>query len=220
MAASNRIRILLADDHLVVRSGLRALLAELPEVEIVGEANTGVEAVESARALAPQVVLMDISMRDLNGIDATARIRRDMPGTRVLMLSMHASEEYVVQALRAGASGYLLKDSTPEELSLAVQAAARGETYLSPRVARPMIEAAVQQPGQPGTAAAALTDRQRQVLQMMAEGHSVKEIAYRLGLSVKTVETHRAQIMKRLAIRDLPGLVRYAIRAGLVASDH
>jgi DNA-binding NarL/FixJ family response regulator len=167
----------------------------------------------------PDVVLMDIKMAGLNGLEATARIVRDQPGVRVVILSMYANEEYVIQALRAGASGYLLKDAGTAELEVAVRAAARGETYLSPAISRRMIQDYLQVVGGEGGALEQLTPRQREVLQLVAEGHSVKEIAQVLHVSVKTVETHRAQLMERLDIHDVAGLVRYAIRVGLVASD-
>jgi DNA-binding NarL/FixJ family response regulator len=162
---------------------------------------------------------MDIKMSGLNGLEATARIVRDLPGVRVVILSMYANEEYVIQALRAGASGYLLKDAGTAELEVAVRAAARGETYLSPAISRRMIQDYLEVVGGEGGALEQLTPRQREVLQLVAEGNSVKEIAQILHVSVKTVETHRAQLMERLDIHDVAGLVRYAIRVGLVAPD-
>lgn len=212
------LRVLLADDHELVRAGLRALLRELPGVEVVGETGDGREAVERVRALRPDVVLMDISMGGLNGLEATARIAAEVPGTRVIILSMHASDEYVRQALRAGASGYLIKNAATAELALALKAVAGGQVYLSPAVARPVVDDYLGARGT-GDALAALTARQREILTLIAGGQSTKQIAALLGVSVKTVETHRTQLMDRLAIRDIPGLVRFAIRHGLVSPE-
>lgn len=212
------LRVLLADDHELVRAGLRALLRELPGVEVVGETGDGREAVERVRVLRPDVVLMDISMGGLNGLEATARIAAEVPGTRVIILSMHASDEYVRQALRAGASGYLIKNAATAELALALKAVAGGQVYLSPAVARPVVDDYLGARGT-GDALAALTARQREILTLIAGGQSTKQIAALLGVSVKTVETHRTQLMDRLAIRDIPGLVRFAIRHGLVSPE-
>jgi len=212
------LRILLVDDHALVRAGMRALLGSFPDFEVVGETEDGAEAVELAARLHPNVVLMDIAMHGLNGLDATARIRNQHPEVRVIILSMHANEEYVFQALRSGASGYLLKDSATSELEFAVRAVARGETYLSPPISKAVVDGYVQRmiSEQPLDL---LTPRQREILQLVAEGGSTKEIAHRLGLSVKTIEAHRSQIMERLGIHDIPGLVRFAVRAGLISAD-
>jgi DNA-binding NarL/FixJ family response regulator len=215
----NPTRILLADDHVLVRTGIKMLLQGIDGVTVVGEAGDGRQAVELAAKLRPRIVLMDISMQNLNGLEATAQIRRDQPGTSVIILSMSADETHVAQALRAGASGYLLKDATPDELALALTAVEAGNTYLTPRVSRQVIEGFVGRLGEGESSLDALTPRQREILQLIAEGQGTKEIAFKLGLSVKTVETHRAQIMDRLNIRDVPGLVRFAIRTGLVSSD-
>lgn len=212
------LRVLLADDHELVRAGLRALLRELPEVEVVGETGDGREAVELVREHRPDVVLMDISMGGLNGLEATARIAAEAPGTRVVILSMHASDEYVRQALRAGASGYLIKNAATAELALALKAVAAGQVYLSPAVARPVVDDYLGARGG-DDALGALTARQREILTLIASGQTTKQIAALLGVSVKTVETHRAQLMERLAIRDVPGLVRFAIRHGLVSPE-
>jgi len=203
------VRVLLADDHALVRAGIRALLEGLEGVTVVAEAGNGGEVLELARKHRPDVVLLDISMPGLGGLEASALLK---------MLSMHANEEYVLQALRAGASGYMLKDSATAELELALQAVMQGETYLSPRISKQMVEGYVQRVGGEQPKSDNLTPRQRQVLQLIAGGHSTKEIAYRLELSVKTVETHRAQLMDRLQIRDIAGLVKYAIRNGLVTT--
>ncbi len=213
------VRVLLADDHVLVRAGIRALLEDLEGVTVVGEAGNGNEVLELARKHRPDVVLLDISMPGLGGLEASAQLKQEFPEVRVLMLSMHANEEYVLQALRAGAVGYMLKDSATAELELALQAVMEGETYLSPPISRQVVEGYVQRVGAEQPAADHLTPRQRQVLQLIAEGLSTKEIAYRLELSVKTVETHRAQLMERLQIRDIAGLVKYAIRSGLVSSE-
>jgi DNA-binding NarL/FixJ family response regulator len=168
------------------------------------------------KALLPNMVLMDIAMAGLNGLEATARIIKEFPQVRIIILSMHANEEYVLQTLRAGAAGYLLKDAATAELELAIQAVAKGDTYLSPAISKRVIEDYVgRTSGQKGPAEQ-LTPRQREILQMVAEGKSTKEIAFLLNLSVKTVETHRAQLMDRLDIHDVPGLVRHAMRTGLV----
>jgi DNA-binding NarL/FixJ family response regulator len=214
------IRVLLVDDHDLVRAGIRALLQNLGGFEIVAEAGNGRDALRLIEPHRPDVVLMDIIMPDLNGLDATARIAAASPAVRVLILSMNSGEEYVLQALRAGAAGYLLKNVTPGELEMAIRSVARGETYLSPAVSRHVIDAYVQRVG--GESAGPLqrlTPRQREVLQLIAEGHSTKEMARKLGISVKTVEMHRAQLMAELDIHDVAGLVRYAIRTGLVSAD-
>jgi DNA-binding NarL/FixJ family response regulator len=215
----SKLRIVLVEDHALVRAGIRSLLEKLADLEVVAEAGDGRTALTLIAQHQPDVVLMDIKMAGLNGLEATARIVRDLPGVRVVILSMYANEEYVIQALRAGASGYLLKDAGTAELEVAVRAAAQGETYLSPAISRRMIQDYLQVVGGEGGALEQLTPRQREVLQLVAEGHSVKEIARVLHVSVKTVETHRAQLMERLDIHDVAGLVRYAIRVGLVASD-
>jgi DNA-binding NarL/FixJ family response regulator len=212
-------RILLADDHVLFRAGLRSLLQVLPCARVVAEAATGREAVELAREHHPDLVIMDISMKELNGLDATLRIRHENPAIRVIVLSMHDGEDFVARAFRAGASGYLLKDSTEPELELAIAAVMRGDTYLSPRVSKQVVEAFVGGTDAVPSPESRLTVRQREILQLLAEGHGTKEAAYRLGVSIKTIESHRAQIMRRLDIWDLPGLVRYAIRSGLVSSE-
>jgi DNA-binding NarL/FixJ family response regulator len=212
-------RVLLADDHTLVRAGLRKLLESMPEVTVVGEADDGLTLLALAAQLQPDLVLMDIAMAGLNGLEATSRLLKAQPGIRVLILSMHQNEEYVRQALRNGAVAYLLKDAAPVELELAIQAVQRGETYLSPAVSRGVVSDYVQRLRGDAVPAAVLTPRQREVLQLVAEGHSTKDIARRLGLSVKTVDTHRSQLMKQLDIHEVAGLVRYAVRSGLISSD-
>jgi DNA-binding NarL/FixJ family response regulator len=212
------IRVLLADDHALVRAGIRSLLNAMNEVEVVAEASSGEEAIELVASSRPDVVLMDIAMRGITGLEAAARMRERNPEVRVVILSMHSGEEYVLQALRAGAAGYLLKDAATGELELALRSVMRGESWLSPAVSRQVVEGYVQRAGSE-QATDVLTARQREVLRLVAGGKSTKEIAFLLNLSVKTVETHRAQIMERLNIRDVAGLVRYALRTGLVPPD-
>ncbi len=214
------VRVLLADDHTLVRAGLRKLLEAMPEVEVVGEASDGLALLALAAQLRPTLVLMDIAMPGLNGLEATARLARQSTDIRVLILSMHQNEEYVRQALRHGAAGYLLKDAAPMELDLAIRAVLRGETYLSPAVSRGVVSDYVQRLRGEETPGTQLTPRQREVLQLVAEGHSTKEIARRLDLSVKTVDTHRSQLMKLLDIHEVAGLVRYAMRVGLISPDN
>ena len=209
------VRVLLADDHALVRAGIRALLEGLEGVTVVAEAGNGSEVLELARKHRPDVVLLDISMPGLGGLEASALLKQDLPEVRVVMLSMHANEEYVLQALRAGASGYMLKDSATAELELALQAVMQGETYLSPRISKQMVEGYVQRVGGEQPKSNNLTPGDE--LQDLALPRG-QEIAYRLELSVKTVETHRAQLMDRLQIRDIAGLVKYAIRNGLVTA--
>jgi DNA-binding NarL/FixJ family response regulator len=218
------MRILLADDHTLVRAGLRALLESIDEVTAISEAGDGRRALELVAAERPDVALLDISMPGLNGLEVAARVTSDSPRTRLVILSMHSSPSHVAQALRAGAVGYLLKDSAAEELGLALRAVMSGETYLSPAISRQVVDgflgrlARPEQDG-PESIDAQLTPRQREILQLVAESRSSKEVAAMLKLSVKTVEAHRSQIMERLGIHDLAGLVRYAIRVGLVSAD-
>lgn len=210
-----RTRILLADDHALVRQGFKALLGAMPDVEVVGEAANGREALHLIRALAPDLVLMDIAMPELNGLDATAHALHDQPQLKVIIVSMHATEAYVVEALRAGSAGYVLKDADADELERAIRAVTRGEHYLTPLVSQRVIARFLQAESS-NQAAEALSPRQREVLQLIAEGRSTREIAERLNLSVKTIETHRAQLMQRLDIFDVAGLTRHALRIGLI----
>lgn len=210
------MRVLLADDHRLVRAGLRALLDEMPNVEVVAEAADGTQAVLLTCQHQPDIALLDISMPNLGGLAALRQLAGAAPATRVVMLSMHDDETYVTEAIRAGAAGYLIKDCAVEELALALHAVSRGDCYLSPSVSRKLAHAFKN-----GAAAApVLTTRQTDILRHVAKGASSKDIARALDLSIKTVETHRAQIMKRLGIRDVAGLVRYAVRSGVItASD-
>lgn len=216
----NALRVLLCDDHTLVRAGIRALVLEVPGALIVAEAENGRDAVALAREHRPDLVVMDISMRELNGIEATAQIRAEVPGTRVLMLSMHTTEDFVRRALKAGAAGYLVKDCAPLELRMAIEAVRRGETYLSPRVSGSLVSGLVEgRPRDSDSGLDALTPRQREILQLIAEGRSTKEIAFTLKVSVKTVETHRAALMERLGIHDVAGLVVFAVRHKLISVD-
>jgi DNA-binding NarL/FixJ family response regulator len=215
----NAIRVVLADDHALVRAGIRALLEKLPGIKVVGEADNGREALELIKTSAPNLILLDISMAELGGLEALPRIVKDFPAVKVLILSGHANEEYVLRALRCGAAGYMLKEAAAEELELAIKAVAQGKTYLSPSVSRTVVESYLHRAAGEEGPIEQLTARQREVLQLVAEGKNTKEIAGTLDISVKTVEAHRLQLMARLDIHDVPGLVRYAIRTGLVSSD-
>jgi len=215
----NATRVLLADDHVLVRAGIRALLEKIPDVEVIAEGSTGREALELVRSKLPNVVLMDIAMAELGGLEALPRITKDFPVVRVIILSAHANEEYVIRALREGASGYMLKDSATTELELAINSVIQGKIYLSPSISRTVIDDYLQRVGGPVSPLEQLTPRQREILQLVAEGKNTKEVAYDLGISVKTVESHRLQLMERLNIHDVPGLVRYAVRSGLVSAE-
>jgi DNA-binding NarL/FixJ family response regulator len=213
----NTVRVLLADDHVLVRAGLKKLVESQPGFTVVGEAGDGLELLALTDKLQPHLVLMDIAMPGLNGLEATARLVKTWPCIHVLILSMHQNEEYVRRALCHGASAYLLKDAAPMELELALAAVLRGETYLSPAVSKGVMSDYVQRlrhENQPGEA---LSPRQREVLQLIAEGLSTKDIARRLDLSVKTVETHRTGLMKQLNVHEVTGLVRYALKLGVVS---
>jgi DNA-binding NarL/FixJ family response regulator len=212
----NHLRILLVEDHALVRAGMKALLQKIEGTEVVADMGDGLEAVKYVQTAAPDLVLMDIAMPGMNGLDATARVVKESPTTRVILLSMHANEEYLRQALQVGASGYLLKGAELAELELAIKTVSRGETYLTPAVARYAVDAYRVTSEGPSGPLAKLSMRQREVLQLIAEGQTTKDIAHRLNLSVKTVETHRSQLMERLDIHDVPGLVRFAMRVGLI----
>lgn len=214
-----RLRVLLVDDHAIVRAGLRLLLENFPQVGSLLEASNGREALELVASHRPDIVLMDISISELNGLETTARLVKDYPQTRVIILSAFSSPEYITKALKAGASGYVLKESAPTELQMAISAAMSGGSYLSPAVSTAVINDYVQRTTEEVEPLGLLTPRQREILQLIAEGKSTKNIAYLLKVSVKTVETHRSQIMGRLDIRDVPGLVRFAIRTGLISSE-
>jgi DNA-binding NarL/FixJ family response regulator len=213
------IRLVLADDHNLVRAGLRSLLEDLPDVEVVAECADGREALTAIAEHRPDVALLDIGMPGLNGLEAAARIHQANPDTRVVILSMHANERYVAQALSAGVAGYVLKDAFIDELPVILRSVMRGETYLSAAISKQVVEALRGKMGGDEAPSDPLTPRQREILQLLAEGQNTKEVAHILGVSAKTIETHRAQIMDRLGIHDLPGLVRYAIRAGLIRPE-
>lgn len=212
------IRVLLAEDHTLVRAGIRSLINSFQDIEVVAEAGDGREATRLARSLNPDIVLMDISMPGLNGLEATTRITRANSHCRVLILSMHANEEYAAQALRAGARGYLVKEAAASQLEEALHAVARGESYVSSSLSMDTVSRLLEETPQ-NSGLDHLTPRQREILQLIAEGKSTREIASVLSLSAKTVETHRSQLMDRLKIFDVPGLVRLAIREGLVSPD-
>lgn len=214
-----KIRVLLADDHKLVRAGIRALLQTVVDVEIVAEAADGREALQLIEAHRPDLTLMDITMPGLNGLDATARIVRAFPHTRVVILSMNADEDSVLKSLRAGAAGYLVKTADPAELGMAVRAVARGERFLSAAVSKHVVAACLNRVDKEQTSLERLAPRQREVLQLIAEGHTTKEIASKLGISVKTTEAYRSDLMKALEIHDIASLTRFAIRSGLVSVD-
>jgi DNA-binding NarL/FixJ family response regulator len=213
------IRVLIADDHDLVRAGIRALVQGIEGVEVVAEAGDGHEVLRLVEAHRPNVVLMDVLMPGLNGLEATARIAETYPGVRVLILSMNSAEEFVIQAIRAGATGYLLKNARIAELEHAIRAAAQGQTYLSPPISGHVIDDYRRRLQMEVTPLDRLTARQREVLQLVAEGRSTKEIAKLLGVTVKTAETYRARLMEALDIHDIAGLTRYAIRMGLISAD-
>lgn len=213
------IRVLLADDHTLVRAGIRALLEAQPGIEVVAESGDGREALDLIVKHGPDVALLDIGMPNLNGLEVARRVAKESPRTRVIVLSMYADRTYVRQALGAGVAGYLLKGAAVAELPLALQSVMRGETYLTPRISRDVVQGFLQgSESEPPDPLDGLTKRQREILQLIAEGRSTKEIARALDVSVKTVETHRMRMMERLGIHDVPGLVRFAIRAGIVSS--
>ena len=214
------MRVLLADDHTLVRAGIRALLEEMSEVEVVAETGNGREAVELLDKHRPHFALLDITMPGLNGLEVAARAPKISSRTKIVILSVHSDEIYVAQALRAGVAGYLLKDSAASELKLALQAVGRGEVYLSPAISKQVVDGYLRAADPEPDPLACLTARQREILQLIAEGNSTKETADAIDISIKTVEAHRSQIMSRLGINNLPGLVRFAIRAGLVSPEH
>ncbi|MGE0826520.1 MAG: response regulator [Candidatus Binatia bacterium] len=220
------IRVLLADDHTLFRAGIRMLLDRMSGVEIAGEACNGREIFQILKSERVDVVLMDIAMPELNGLEATSRLAREYPWVKVIVLSMYATPDYVVQALRAGATGYLLKDAATAELEMAVRAVARGETHLAAAVSKTVVTDYLRRISGRGqgfteevSPAKALTPRQREILQLIAEGKTTKEIAAALNLSENTIETHRRHLMERLNVHDVAGLVRYAIHLGLVQTD-
>ncbi|MCL5030771.1 MAG: response regulator transcription factor [Bacteroidetes bacterium] len=222
----NQINVLIADDHTLIRAGIRELLQNMSGIEVIGEASNGREALERIKEFSPDIVLLDIAMSELNGLEVAERVNKDFPSVSVIILSMYANEEYVLQALKVGAHGYLLKDSAPNELEIAIKAVIRGETYLSPSISKTLVsdylkritESPIEEKNT-SNVFIKLTSRQREILQLIAEGNSTKEMAVKLNVSAKTIETHRSKIMERLGIHDIPGLVRYAIRSGIISSQ-
>ena len=216
--ARTRIRVVLADDHAIVREGIRLCLEGMGDIDVVGEAEDGSQAVRLVQQLAPDVAVIDVTMPRLNGIETLRQIRRDHPRTAVVMLSMHDSEAYVSQALRAGAAGYVLKRTGPQELATAVRAAHAGDVYLHPAVAKRVVAGYLQSGGDegPGVPHDRLTPREREVLQLAAEGLTTREVAEHLVVSLKTAEHHRASAMAKLDIHNQTELVKYAIRTGLI----
>jgi DNA-binding NarL/FixJ family response regulator len=214
------IRVLLADDHKIVREGLMSLLEKEPDIDVVAMADNGRTAVQLAGELKPDVAVLDIAMPEMNGIEATRRISHDDPEIRVLALSMHSARRFVTEALSAGAKGYLLKDCAAEELVRAIRTVAANETYLSPKVAGLIVKDYLKHsPEATLSDDSCLTNREREILQLIAEGESTKEIAFKISVSIKTVETHRQQIMKKLNLHSVAELTRYAIREGLTPLD-
>jgi DNA-binding NarL/FixJ family response regulator len=215
----NPIRLLLVDDHALFRAGIRALVEKIPNVVVVGEASSGLKAFALVKSELPNLVLMDVAMADLGGLETLPRIIKAFPSVKIVILSGYRNEEYVIRALRCGASGYMLKNAAITELELAITSVAKGETYLSPSVSRTVIDRYLERVGGQLSPLEQLTPRQRETLQLIAEGKNTKEIASDLGISVKTIESHRLQLMDRLNIHDIAGLVRYAIRSGLVSLE-
>jgi DNA-binding NarL/FixJ family response regulator len=214
------IRILLADDHKITREGLRSLIENQPDMQVVAEAEEGRTAVELARKLAPDLVIMDVSMPDLNGIEATLQMSQQSPNVKVIALSMHSDSLFVTEMLKSGARGYLLKDCAFEELASAISAVMNGNTYLSPSISGIVIDDYLHRLSKAGSLRAdALTAREREVLQLLAEGKSTKQIALKLHISAKTVETHRRQIMEKLDIHSVAELTKYAIRKGFTSLE-
>jgi DNA-binding NarL/FixJ family response regulator len=233
-ASSTTIRVLLADDHDILRQGLRMLLSMQQEMQVVGEACTGREAVVMARELMPDVVVMDITMPDMDGLEACQLIRSQRPATQVLMLTMHESEEYFLQSLRMGAAGYLVKKAAPSDLRMAINSIAQGGAFLYPGLAKALIRSYVASPASASPASndhermnasslaqalRVLTPREVEVLRLVAEGRTNQEIADQLTLSIKTVQTHRANVMEKLDLRDITHLVRFAVHHGLIAPE-
>jgi DNA-binding NarL/FixJ family response regulator len=214
------IKIVLADDHKIVRDGLRSLIEKQAGMQVVAEACDGRTTVQLVRELMPNVVIIDIAMPDLNGIEATRQIVNDSPGAKIIALSMHSDRRFVLRMLEAGASGYLLKDSAFEELALAINTVVSGKIYLSPAIAGVVVEDFVRHsPSTPAQVTTDLTPREREVLQLLAEGRTTKQIASQLNVSVKTVETHRRQVMEKLDIHSVAELTKYAVREGLTSLE-
>jgi len=215
-----KTRILLADDHKIIRDGIRALLEKTTDMEVIAEASNGREAIELAEKKSVDVVIIDVAMPDTNGIEATRQIKTNNPNMKILALSMHSDQRFVADMLRAGASGYLLKDCAGEELERAVRTILKNQVYLSPSVAGIVADGFIHKPGQAGFRARdILTARELEILQLMAEGRTTKEIAYQLEVSIKTVETHRKNLFEKLNLSSIADLTKYAIREGLTSLD-
>jgi len=214
-AREKKIRLLLVDDHPIVLDGIKSHLCAQPEFEIAGEASNGLDAVQKARLLLPDVVLMDITMPQMNGLEATTVLRKQAPLAKILILTMHNSKEYIAQMIRAGARGYLLKDGSPAELVRAIKAVHAGEVFFAPSVSRVIVDQLVDGGGRVAEPVQNLTDREREVLSLIAEGLLNKQIADKLGIGVRTIETHRERIMRKLDIHTVAGLTKYAIAQGM-----
>jgi two-component system response regulator NreC len=214
-----KIGVLLADDHTLIRAGLRMVIEAQPDLSVIAEADNGREAVAMAQALKPDVVVMDIGMPSLNGIEAACQIRASLPDTPIVMLSMHSDEGYILRALKAGAKAYLLKDSAEADLARAIHAAAAGKSFFSPAVGKVLLEDYMRKLQRTGAEDSydLLSPREREIPQLVAEGNSSKEIANLLNLSVYTVETHRARVMQKLNLRGVPELILYAVRKGIIS---
>ncbi|MEN2984810.1 MAG: response regulator transcription factor [Dictyoglomaceae bacterium] len=208
-----KIKVLIADDHTLVREGIKALLREIPEIDVVGECGDGKELIEKLKELNPDIILLDISMPNVDNLSFCEKIKKISENSRIIILSMHYSEEYVRSALKYGVKGYILKDSSLSELELAIESVFKGETYLSPKISNILVKDYLEKVKDPLNI---LTARQKEILKLLAEGYSTKEISHKLGISIKTVETHKSQIMEKLNIYDLAGLVKFAIKHGLI----
>jgi two-component system, NarL family, response regulator NreC len=214
------VKILLVDDHTIVRQGLRALLESQEGFQVVGEADNGRDAVKKAQELQPDVVIMDIAMPILNGLEATRQIKKIMPDVKIVALTMYNDEEYVFQILKSGASGYLIKETAANELITAINSVKGGNPFFSPLISRKIMESYLREDSEKKAEGDKLTNREKEVLQLIAEGYTNNEIGKLMGISVKTVETHRAHIMSKLDIHDVAGLIKYAIKKGLVVLDN
>jgi DNA-binding NarL/FixJ family response regulator len=217
----SNISVLLAEDHTIVRKGLVSILENELGIEVVGEAEDGREAIQKVEELEPDIVVMDISMPILNGLDATKQIKKRFPQVKVIILTMHINEEYILEVLHAGASGYVIKQAVPTELITAIDSVYHGEVFLSPKVSKTVIQEYLKQ-AQAGKEKAEpqLTDREREIVQLIAEGHSNRKIAEMLYISIKTVEAHRSKIMEKLDLHSVADITRYAIRKGIVSANH
>ena len=215
----SKIRLLLVDDHPIVLDGIKSHLCAQPEFEVVGDAANGQEALRKAKLVLPDVILMDISMPHMNGLEAIGHLRKQVPNAKILILSMHESKEYIAQVVRSGARGYMLKDSAPAELVAAIKAVHNGEVYFSPSVSKVLVQEMTDSSRRPSDAPPQqhLTDREREVLSLIAEGLLNKQIADRLGIGVRTIETHRERIMRKLEIHTVAGLTKYAISRGMTS---